>query len=203
MQLPGLRYYSPELGRWPSRDPIGEDGGDNLYAFVLNHCISLYDALGLESTDDCKITVVLRDAGSKKRTLNVQLTYTIEGPACCKKNAELVNYLWWTCTWGVTKDDWWGTSPDDPGITIEPTGKPAEGDVDVPRNYKPPYEYPGNRKWGGQPYQQAIAVAGAIDIKLSCCGTEEERIVEAGNGLAFSWKSFTDPDEDPQVKETK
>ena len=26
VQLPGLRYYNPELGRWVSRDPIGEDG---------------------------------------------------------------------------------------------------------------------------------------------------------------------------------
>ena len=26
------RYYSPELGRWMSRDPIGEKGGENLYA---------------------------------------------------------------------------------------------------------------------------------------------------------------------------
>ncbi len=27
----GYRYYSPELGRWISRDPIEEDGGFNLY----------------------------------------------------------------------------------------------------------------------------------------------------------------------------
>ena len=25
------RYYSPELGRWTKRDPIGEQGGLNLY----------------------------------------------------------------------------------------------------------------------------------------------------------------------------
>jgi len=30
------RYYSPELGRWLSRDPIGENGGFNLYAMVGN-----------------------------------------------------------------------------------------------------------------------------------------------------------------------
>jgi len=28
------RDYAPELGRWPSRDPIEENGGVNLYAFV-------------------------------------------------------------------------------------------------------------------------------------------------------------------------
>ena len=28
----GYRYYLPKLGRWPSRDPIDEVGGVNLYA---------------------------------------------------------------------------------------------------------------------------------------------------------------------------
>jgi RHS repeat-associated protein len=32
----GYRYYSPRLGRWVSRDPIGEEGGLNLYAFLAN-----------------------------------------------------------------------------------------------------------------------------------------------------------------------
>ncbi len=44
----GYRYYSPELGRWPSRDPIGEDGGLNLYGFVGNMVICRIDAYGLQ-----------------------------------------------------------------------------------------------------------------------------------------------------------
>ncbi|MFU8849282.1 MAG: RHS repeat-associated core domain-containing protein [Opitutales bacterium] len=32
----GFRYYDPVTGRWPSRDPIEERGGLNLYAFVGN-----------------------------------------------------------------------------------------------------------------------------------------------------------------------
>ncbi|MFN0138233.1 MAG: RHS repeat-associated core domain-containing protein [Phycisphaerae bacterium] len=32
----GYRYYSARLGRWLSRDPIGEVGGINLYGFVGN-----------------------------------------------------------------------------------------------------------------------------------------------------------------------
>jgi len=35
-ELSGLRYYSPELGRWVNRDPIWERGGGNLYAFTMN-----------------------------------------------------------------------------------------------------------------------------------------------------------------------
>jgi len=35
----GFRYYNPAAGRWLSRDPIGERGGINLYAFALNGCV--------------------------------------------------------------------------------------------------------------------------------------------------------------------
>ena len=45
----GLRYYSPELGRWINRDPIGEFGGFNIYAFVENFSIGAIDNLGLAS----------------------------------------------------------------------------------------------------------------------------------------------------------
>jgi RHS repeat-associated protein len=43
----GYRYYNPQLGRWPSRDPIEERGGLNLYAFALTDPISQTDYLGL------------------------------------------------------------------------------------------------------------------------------------------------------------
>jgi RHS repeat-associated protein len=42
-----FRYYSPELGRWMSRDPIGEAGGVNLYGMVGNDVIMKWDGLGL------------------------------------------------------------------------------------------------------------------------------------------------------------
>ncbi len=44
------RYYSPELGRWLSRDPIVEQGGWNLYSMVNNNNISNIDNRGLELT---------------------------------------------------------------------------------------------------------------------------------------------------------
>lgn len=40
------RYYSPEMGRFISRDPIGTEGGLNLYGFVNNNPVSLIDAFG-------------------------------------------------------------------------------------------------------------------------------------------------------------
>ncbi|MCG3128228.1 MAG: hypothetical protein CHACPFDD_03105 [Phycisphaerae bacterium] len=44
----GYRYYSPRLGRWMSRDPIGEWGGLNLYGFVGNDPANAVDPLGEE-----------------------------------------------------------------------------------------------------------------------------------------------------------
>jgi RHS repeat-associated protein len=42
----GYRYYNAQIGRWIGRDPIGDSGGPNLYAFVANSPISHVDALG-------------------------------------------------------------------------------------------------------------------------------------------------------------
>ncbi len=44
----GYRYYNPATGRWPSRDPIGEEGGVNLYGFIENNAITSFDLNGLK-----------------------------------------------------------------------------------------------------------------------------------------------------------
>ncbi|MCP4124615.1 MAG: RHS repeat-associated core domain-containing protein [Bacteroidetes bacterium] len=45
----GFRYYSVDLGRWLNRDPIGEDGGFNLYAFAWNNGITFIDPVGKQN----------------------------------------------------------------------------------------------------------------------------------------------------------
>ena len=42
----GYRYYDPLTGRWPSREPIGEKGGVNLYGFVYNSPENFLDSDG-------------------------------------------------------------------------------------------------------------------------------------------------------------
>jgi len=42
----GFRYYDPVTGRWPSRDPIEEEGGLNLYGMVGNNSVDFWDYLG-------------------------------------------------------------------------------------------------------------------------------------------------------------
>ncbi len=42
----GVRLYEPQLGRWLNRDPMGEEGGLQLYSFVLNNPVGAVDVLG-------------------------------------------------------------------------------------------------------------------------------------------------------------
>lgn len=41
------RYYNPQQGTWLSREPVGEQGGNNLYGMVNNRISSRVDYLGL------------------------------------------------------------------------------------------------------------------------------------------------------------
>ena len=43
----GYRYYNASAGRWISRDPQDENGGENLYGLVQNSPISFIDLIGL------------------------------------------------------------------------------------------------------------------------------------------------------------
>ncbi|MEW6199330.1 MAG: RHS repeat-associated core domain-containing protein [Planctomycetota bacterium] len=43
----GRRYYSATLGRWLNRDPIGDFGGANVYAYVGNNPTNRMDYLGM------------------------------------------------------------------------------------------------------------------------------------------------------------
>jgi RHS repeat-associated protein len=47
LSLTMYRAYDPSLGRWLSRDPLGERGGLNLYGYVENDPINGSDPLGL------------------------------------------------------------------------------------------------------------------------------------------------------------
>jgi len=49
LHLTMFRAYDANLGRWISRDPIGERGGVNLYGYVRNNPIRWIDRLGLQA----------------------------------------------------------------------------------------------------------------------------------------------------------
>jgi RHS repeat-associated protein len=48
----GYRYYAPRLGRWVSRDPIGEWGGPAIYIGLNNNGLVYVDAAGLDTYSD-------------------------------------------------------------------------------------------------------------------------------------------------------
>ncbi len=59
LSLAVYRPYDPETGRWPSRDPIQEKGGLNLFAASVNNLINRKDYLGLQ----CRILIEISHAG--------------------------------------------------------------------------------------------------------------------------------------------
>ncbi|MCI0539757.1 MAG: transglycosylase SLT domain-containing protein [Verrucomicrobiales bacterium] len=64
------RFFHFKLGRWPSRDPIGENGRPNLYAYVRSNPISQVDPLGLLTLQEvAELIVINRPAG-----VNEQIT---------------------------------------------------------------------------------------------------------------------------------
>jgi RHS repeat-associated protein len=97
----GYRSYSPSLGRWLSRDPIGEEGGDNLYGFTGNDGINRVDFLGqdyvpmnppppcfdtfIKEGKDCcceespQVTVTMRDSGTSGWTIRIRSLASWEG----------------------------------------------------------------------------------------------------------------------------
>ena len=78
------RIYDPGLGRWLTRDPIGERGGLNLYGFVWNDPLNLSDRLGLEETKCCN-GKPLEDGKKCCRTTDFgEMQYTPGKQLCCK-----------------------------------------------------------------------------------------------------------------------
>ena len=50
-----FRHYEPIAGMWLSRDPVGENGGINLYLFAHNNGANFIDTLGLCCCGDCEV----------------------------------------------------------------------------------------------------------------------------------------------------
>jgi hypothetical protein len=63
--------YSPELGRWMSRDPIQLDGGDNLYAYVNGNPVRWVDPDGLDVYNYSDRDWIIKPEGGNKPFIRV------------------------------------------------------------------------------------------------------------------------------------
>jgi hypothetical protein len=84
------RDYDPDLGRWTSEDPLGIEGGLNLYAYVNDRPTTSTDPLGLVGGTISRTPKILRrprgeiPGGKCGRTLTDR---ALEGECKCKDGA--------------------------------------------------------------------------------------------------------------------
>ena len=83
----GYRYYDPSSGRWPSRDPIEEQGGMHIYAFCANRSLGIIDLLGLAVTITGPDKIVALD---KTFPDSQGATYSVSGTL-----TGLTRHRWW------------------------------------------------------------------------------------------------------------
>lgn len=67
LNLTWYRAYNPVAGRWLSRDPIEEEGGINLYAYVSGNPITKSDPVGLVEWTGSQSTIAAGEAGGAVR----------------------------------------------------------------------------------------------------------------------------------------
>ena len=84
----GFRYYDPTTGRWPNRDPIEEQGGLNLYAFVGNDGVNAWDQLGLRPRGRS------RSRGGPSCCGDSEYDPSIE---CCENDSVVAKVTIWVC----------------------------------------------------------------------------------------------------------
>jgi RHS repeat-associated protein len=118
------RAYSPNLGRWISRDPSGEESGINLYDYVRGSPIKASDPLGLEAgffgpykgdQGDGNWYFTISPPG-KTVSSNVQAEYQASASErkCCKTFViEVFKYTWFSGgpTPDTTSDHPWVGNP--------------------------------------------------------------------------------------------
>ena len=105
----GYRYYDPVTGRWPSRDPIGEKGGINLYGFIGNDGVNKWDMLGHrfnisspERTNAVKNNILIVDSIKANVDLLIQKAKYAPYPAECPEQPKIGDFV--TVRLDIVKD---------------------------------------------------------------------------------------------------
>jgi RHS repeat-associated protein len=102
------RIYRPSSGTWLSRDPIQEQGGLNLFAFVGNNPLFYFDFLGLDVTQTIKDesgNIVAYTYDSPQNCAGYALGLTCVAPVGKTTWKKVMDALGFKCTEGVSAQD--------------------------------------------------------------------------------------------------
>jgi len=117
----GYRHYAPKLGCWLSKDPIGEEGGLNLYAICENNLLDRFDPTGetwttnweffwdwvLERGEENRIygtgTVELEEMQSSPGAKHMRRTYKAGGCKTIKNGSFGTAKAYFTTIWFPNK----------------------------------------------------------------------------------------------------
>lgn len=109
-------FYSPQMRRWTTRDPIGEKGGVNLYAFVENAAVINVDAIGMYTLGDAEDSLIERGVPMSGSTW------------FGNEYSDKQIFLEWLRL-ERTRGAWWSELPQCPSkLCIRKNGKPANPD---------------------------------------------------------------------------
>ncbi|MCF7675579.1 MAG: hypothetical protein K9M97_09555 [Akkermansiaceae bacterium] len=193
----GYRWYDPLTGRSPSRDPIGEAGGSNLYCITRNAVTNRTDLLGLYTIgpaikkdwiDRVKLTLTSPLVGIIGNKIYNDVywysdndDYIVEDPRHeVGVRAKLDERYVQICAKKHPRDGTWKTISVDPGETVSLYLWP---------------EYPGMLArietadfWLGKS-DQVVAVSGTFDC---CFGKAFLRPKIANRHVVWDWKDVID-----------
>ena len=117
----GFRYYDAATGRWPSRDPIRESGGLNLYVFVGNDAVAMVDVLGLHTIGDAVDS--LRDQGVEPAIPAILSPYSYQAA----RYSDTQKFVEWLSL-EQNDDGWLSNIPDCPSHICIEDGEPKDCD---------------------------------------------------------------------------
>jgi RHS repeat-associated protein len=202
----GLRYYEPSTGRWLSRDPIEEQGGLNLYAFVANNGVNQFDPFGLMTENDITNVVLALDATlknsqcccNKNESPKVDLSISGSPSGSSVTNTAtptkhgcvvIVGYYWWNCVSAQSEAKGANGGKLPPQTTWQDYGW-SPGGVTVTAqhggftlgllNLIPGVDSSGWEQWNWQ----------AIVVYTYCAGGRWHASYKSSNQLLYNWNGY-------------
>jgi len=187
----GCRYYNPSTGRWPSRDPLEERGGMNLYCFDKNDGINVIDKDGRVTitksgpavTTTCggySVSFILQETGNQTGYIVQEVTMDDWFNACGGPPLKVRLHVWeaWPVSGNnpsITDVNSRGVTPNTRGVnTVQKVAKFSTRDLKSDPTWKPGTA-PGNLvtftppTWWGNPSEDGGTAFGGIYQSWSCC----------------------------------